>query len=196
MNRFVLASGMVFGCMGLMVGLSETHTAGLVITSILGAAVSLLPIALTRKVGELAVRKDLANRLAGCVIGSSLAMVGGLFMGMHIRQNGFALHPPTQLRSSPWLGSAPPSQGKEAMDWIVIQERLLPLGYSPEFVQELYRSLHRPPNEGSVSNVIEEAFYEPLSDLLPQAEKPSTQSRSTSAGRFIASESGSDSGKS
>jgi len=152
MALFALGLCLVAAFLGFMAGLSESPVAGIAITAIFGALSA-----------AIAAHQKFAERLGGTVDATSasngtpsaklasfkryfrslgllltvfaVSFARGLGAGIKVR---LASAPPPQSLAAPWKGLSMPSTPLKAIDWMIVQRKLLDIGYSEEQVRTIY----------------------------------------------------------
>ncbi len=190
--------------LGLLVGASQTPVAGVLVTALFGVVVATIGLFDNRKIATKldALRPELSRlSISGerfdeekiaSVLGQSLvpdsARVGkllfffsaffllGMVGGALLRVNAWPTPKSAAIRF-PWSPQTAPTMPYNALDWLVIQDSLLKMGYSEEQVRLLYglqysawkKSGENIPSSGLVTK------SEPLSGLLKGQVKPASE---------------------
>jgi hypothetical protein len=152
--------------LGFMTGASSSPVAGVAITSVFGVAVTvlalfqrfsiekkldLITLPSTSEEGEQADFSTALTNLANLEqqIHDSLNSIGkflilfvisfsfGIFIGSQVRVSEWPKQD-TGAKKFPWTIKKAPKLAENALDWIVVQEQLLKLGYTEEQIRELY----------------------------------------------------------
>lgn len=190
--------------LGLLVGASQSPVAGVLVTALFGVVVAAIGLFDNQNIAtKLAALKSELSRLfiAGeradeeklsSILGRALApdsaRVGkmlfffsvffllGLFGGALLRVNAWP-SPKRVMLGFPWSPQTKPTMPYNALDWIVIQDSLLKMGYSEKQVRQLYslqysiwkQSGENIPSSGLVTK------SEPLSGLLKGQVEPASE---------------------
>lgn len=78
------------------------------------------------------------NKVGQLLAVFSVMFLVGLSCGISIRIGDW-LAPSIKIKQLPWVGSNEPTQTESAIDWVIVQEKLLRLGYSEEQVKIIYK---------------------------------------------------------
>lgn len=82
-------------------------------------------------------QREEVNRMGWGLAVFAVGFFCGLLAGAHARIDSW-LKPEAESRPLPWSDRNRPPTAKNALDWIVVQERLHALGYSSAQIRELY----------------------------------------------------------
>lgn len=118
---------------GFIIGASNTPVVGSFITAIFGF---LGVIVGSEWFISKSYKRDISSTFIGiCSLLISLSIVSGLFIGEAYRKNKiFSVE-----KEVPWTVDTPPENTKEAIDWLLLKEKIIALGYTDETVSEIYQ---------------------------------------------------------
>ncbi|MBW8182525.1 hypothetical protein [Shewanella nanhaiensis] len=118
---------------GFLLGASNTPVIGLFLTSIFGFIGTLLGTQYVLNINN-------ANKYGARFLGISMLAVSiSLFIGT-ISGGFYRTESYIQVEQTlPWEGAAKPRSTKEALDWILVKEKMNLLGYSDEDVAKVYQ---------------------------------------------------------
>lgn len=140
--------------LGFLVGASSSPVAGVAITASFGLLAGMFAFfqkaALEKALKARANLSDQLQHLAPRIkaglnaLGRTLfifavAFAIGIGLGVYARL-GQPFATRAAPRDFPWQGLQEPASGQAAVDWIIVQERLVAMGYSTEQVRDLYRN--------------------------------------------------------
>ena len=128
----LIGLGALFSTIGILIGASNTPVLGAVLTGFLGLVGT---IATVLKVSESSLLRTTRSMLAAgfAMIVISATLLGGVFLGETYRRL-----PYEQSEGFPWKGKTPPAGVHEAIDWMLLADRLEVLGYDDDVVTSLY----------------------------------------------------------
>ena len=129
--------------LGYLVGASNSPVAGSAITAIFGLGVAAVGLLKERsspaEPGPAATLSSNALRPAGIMLTIfSLTYLAAILGSSVLRAR---LSQPAKV-PVPWSANAIPSTPQSALEWLVVQRRLMAYGYTPEQVRKLYEMLH------------------------------------------------------
>lgn len=121
---------------GVLVGASSSPVAGVVVTGLLGVAIAFSGRGSGDGKAPTTEQQDFIGQF---ILIFSVAMAVGIGMGVKVRVNDWFLSGDTESTVEfPWQQSESPSSVREAIDWLIIQEKLVQMGLSEQQVQSLY----------------------------------------------------------
>ena len=129
--------------LGYLVGASNSPVAGSAITAIFGLGIAAIGVFKERnsqvEPGTAAVLSSGALRSAGIMLTIfSLTYLAAILGSSIVRAR---VSQPVKV-PVPWSAHATPSTPQSALQWLVVQRRLMAYGYTPEQIQKLYETLH------------------------------------------------------
>ncbi len=191
---FSLGIGSSALILGVLVGASQSPVAGVAITATFGVVAAALAVwqksAIERKLELISTQngisdtntpsfqsavetlgrietdiRDALNRLGRLLVLFSLAFILGIILGAQVRVGQW---PKKNLipKTFPWANSEAPGRIEDAVDWIVVQERLRDAGFSQGQISNLYALQIKEWKEHPLSRVNPFAEKKPLSSLL------------------------------
>jgi len=118
--------------LGFLLGASNTPVIGSFITAFFALIAA---IAGTKFFSNKDDKKSTINFLGIAMILVSVGLIGGEISGEAYR-NGWGI---SKNNEFPWVNETAPESTYEAVDWIMLREKLLTLGYSDKEIQNLYK---------------------------------------------------------
>ncbi len=172
---FLLGLSLLSVLFGFLVGVSSSPVLGVFITGVFGLLVAVIGIKSNKQETiSIDLNKQISTvqnnfRIAGMMIlvfvPLFLISVG---IGSALRNSSWPFK--VNEKQFIWDESNKPNSAYEAIDWIIVQNKLVSMGYSEEQVKYLYR-LQKNKNAKSVSEALSTRWnplerYEPISSLF------------------------------
>ena len=126
--------------LGFLVGASESPVAGIAITATFGIVATVLSTKLSSSALDPNSQKSRdftavhLTQLGRILIIFSVLFASGLAVGIAARLK----FNETDAPSLPWEGKQAPRSAKQAVDWIIVNNKLRGMGYSQKQVMEIY----------------------------------------------------------
>ena len=136
---FNLGASLFSVTFGFLIGASNSPVVGAVITSLFGVAVAVISLFGKEDEGKKsvlwihAINKGLVGRL---LFFFSIFFIMGTFLGESYRTGNFFFS--QAKKNFVWRTGMTPQETKEALDWIMVYEKLKAIGYTESQVAELY----------------------------------------------------------
>lgn len=137
MKRLLFGIGAFSLVLGYLVGASNTPVVGAIITGILALGASIWSL-YKNKGDENQKNVPIDLRILGSILTIfSFCLLLGVFTGESYRRGWFI----KEDKAFPWAGSEPPSSAYEALDWLMVAEKLRALDYDNKKTIELYKMI-------------------------------------------------------
>jgi hypothetical protein len=137
--------------LGFLVGASSSPAAGVAVTAGFGIVAAALAYMQSSTVGTSnkapsgkmtkgsqarALSIATLNSVGRLLIVFSLAFAVGIAVGVRARTAQNSARAPV---SFPWVATTPPTSSRQAVDWLIVQQHLIKIGYSNAQIAEIYR---------------------------------------------------------
>lgn len=135
MNKWIYIGYFAFTLsLGFIIGASNSPVIGAFLSSLFGILIALLSARSDASAKGFFLNKSELTNLGKLLFGFSIFLIVGLLIGESYRTGRFS----TKSRNFIWSGKTMPTSTYEALDWIILEEKLSKLGYSRDKIAELY----------------------------------------------------------
>ncbi len=140
----------VLGC---LIGASNSPVLGAALSSLFGIGVALIGLINKEKNESIKLNLENLGLIGKILFLFSIFLVMGVLAGENYRNDNISFL--KEKQSFPWIES-PPQNTYEALDWIVVAQKLKQLGYSMNQIERVYeiRSNEISQKEASIENSI------------------------------------------